>query len=61
MAAPVDDCFGLLVAYEVFALASGRCPPVTVLCRRRRWLSLPVCAVIAAHLLRPVVQLATDT
>lgn len=60
MAAPVDDLFGLLVAYEVFALASGRFPPITVLCRHNRWLCVPVCTVIAAHLLRPVVQLATD-
>lgn len=46
----VDDLFGLMVAYEVYALATGRLPPITRLCRQRRVLCLPVVAVILAHL-----------
>lgn len=46
----VDDLFGAMVAYEMFALASGRVPPITRLCRKQRLLCLPVVAVILAHL-----------
>ena len=46
----VDDLFGAMVAYEMFALASNRVPPITRLCRKRRLLCVPVVAVILAHL-----------
>lgn len=48
----VDDWFGLLLAAEVYALASKRFPPITRLCRRHRLLVVPVVTVIAAHLLQ---------
>lgn len=47
----VDDLFGVLVAYEVFALASGRVPPITRVCRRHRALCFPVLGVLLAHLI----------
>ena len=48
----VDDLFGALVAYEVFALASGRLPPITRICRRHRLACLPVVGIVIAHLAR---------
>lgn len=46
----IDDVFGVLVAYEVYALATGRFPPVTRMCRQHRALCLPVLAIILGHL-----------
>lgn len=47
----MDDLFGLMVAYEVYALASGRLPPITRICRRHRSVCLPVLGVLLAHLI----------
>jgi hypothetical protein len=46
----IDDLFGIGCAYEVYALATRRCPAITRLCRANRWLALPVLAVVLAHL-----------
>ena len=46
----MDDLFGLMVAYEVYALASGRLPPITRICRRYHAVCVPVVAVLLAHL-----------
>ena len=51
VAVTVDDLFGLGCAYEMYALATGRVPPITRLCRGHRGLVLPVAAVFIAHLL----------
>lgn len=46
----VDDLFGALVAYEMYALASKRLPSITRLCKRRRLLCFPVATIVVAHL-----------
>lgn len=39
-----------LCAYEAAAIASGRLPTVSMLCRRRRWVEAGLLAVLLTHL-----------
>lgn len=52
----IDDLFALGVAYEMWAIVTKRTPSITRLCRRNKWLAVPVLVVSAAHLLRKVEE-----
>lgn len=42
--------FAALCAYEAAAIATGRAPTVSQLCRRRRWAEAALLAALLVHL-----------